>query len=84
MNFQLSIHAQEELNICGDNMQAKYDTEQDILRIRWSEVPIEESDEEQPGVILDYDREGNVIGVEIINAFRKISQWQQFNSFIGD
>jgi uncharacterized protein YuzE len=61
-------------------MQAKYDTEQDILRIRWSDVPIEESDEEQPGVILDYDQDGNVIGVEILNASQKISQWQQLTS----
>ncbi|KAB8319063.1 DUF2283 domain-containing protein [Tolypothrix campylonemoides VB511288] len=57
-------------------MQAKYDTEQDILRIRWSDAPIEESDEEQPGVILDYDQEGNVIGVEILNASHQINYWQ--------
>jgi uncharacterized protein YuzE len=63
-------------------MDAKYDLEQDILRIRWSEEPIEESDEEQPGVILDYDQEGNVVGVEILNASRKISQWQQLSSLI--
>ena len=63
-------------------MQAKYDTEQDILRIRWSDAPIEESDEEQLGVILDYDQQGNVIGVEILNASHKISQWQQLTSLI--
>ncbi|MBP5973950.1 DUF2283 domain-containing protein [Brasilonema sp. CT11] len=63
-------------------MQAKYDTEQDILRIRWSDAPIEESDEEQPGVILDYDLQGNVIGVEILKASHKISEWQQLTSSI--
>ncbi|MEH2179608.1 DUF2283 domain-containing protein [Nostoc sp.] len=63
-------------------MQAKYDTEQDILRIRWSDAPIEESDEEQSGFILDYDQQGNVIGVEILNASHKISQWQQLTSLI--
>lgn len=52
-------------------MQAKYDTEQDILRIRWSDAPIEESDEEQSGVILDYDQQGNVIGVEIVTYSRR-------------
>ncbi|NEQ19674.1 MAG: DUF2283 domain-containing protein [Microcoleus sp. SIO2G3] len=63
-------------------MQPKYDTEQDILRIRWSGAPIEESDEEQPGVILDYDQEGNVIGVEILNASHQINYWQQLTSSI--
>ena len=61
-------------------MQAKYDTEQDILRIRWSDASIEQSDQEQPGVILDYDQQGNVIGVEILNASQKISHWQQLTS----
>lgn len=54
-------------------MDAKYDTEQDILRLRWSNDPIEESDEEEPGVILDYDQNGKVIGVEILNASRRVS-----------
>ncbi|MBW4442567.1 MAG: DUF2283 domain-containing protein [Plectolyngbya sp. WJT66-NPBG17] len=35
---------------------------------------IEESDEQQPGVMIDYDPEEDVIGVEILNASRKISR----------
>ncbi|MGF1498066.1 MAG: DUF2283 domain-containing protein [Elainellaceae cyanobacterium] len=62
-------------------MQARYDVE-DILRIRWSDTSIEESDEEQPGVILDYDQEGNVVGVEILNASHKMGQWQRLTSSI--
>ncbi|MCU0549124.1 MAG: DUF2283 domain-containing protein [Leptolyngbya sp. Prado105] len=53
-------------------MQAKYDAEVDVLRIRWSDAPIEESDQDKPGIILDYDQDGNVIGVEILNASKKI------------
>ena len=53
-------------------MPAHYDAEADVLRIRWSDAPIEESDEDQPGVILDYDQDGKVVGVEILNASKRI------------
>lgn len=57
-------------------MNAKYDTEVDVLRINWSDASIEESDAISPGVILDYDLEGNVIGIEILNASKKIENFQ--------
>jgi uncharacterized protein YuzE len=40
----------------------------DVLSIILSEASVEESDESKPGVILDYDRGGNVIGIEILDA----------------
>jgi hypothetical protein len=58
-------------------MKAKYDVEVDILTIHWSEAEIQESDSVSPGVILDYDAEGNVVGLEILNASQKI---QNFDS----
>ncbi|MCC5643778.1 DUF2283 domain-containing protein [Nostoc sp. CHAB 5824] len=53
-------------------MKINYDPEVDILRIILSDVPIEDSDEEKPGVILDYDEEGNIIGLEILEASKRI------------
>ena len=53
-------------------MKVTYDPEVDVLRILFRNVPIEESDEDKPGVILDYDREGNVVGLEVLNAFKRI------------
>jgi uncharacterized protein YuzE len=44
-----------------------------VLRIIWSDAPIEESDEDQPGIILDYDLDGQMIGVEILNASQRIA-----------
>lgn len=49
-------------------MKITYDPEVDVLRIVFSESPIEESDEEKPGVILDFDKDGNIVGMEILDA----------------
>ena len=49
-------------------MKVTYDPEVDVLRIVFREAPVEESDEEKPGVILDYDAAGAVIGMEILNT----------------
>lgn len=56
-------------------MEAKYDADVDILRINWSEAEIEESDTVNPGIILDYDSQGNVIGIEVLNASKKIKNF---------
>ena len=53
-------------------MKITYDPEVDILRIILSNVPIEDSDEEKPGVILDYDEDGNIIAIEILDASKRI------------
>ena len=49
-------------------MKVTYDPEVDVLRIVLSSAAIEESDEDKPGVILDYDKDGNVVGMEILDA----------------
>ena len=49
-------------------MKITYDPEVDVLRILFSNGPIEESDEDKPGVIIDYDKEGNIVGLEILDA----------------
>lgn len=41
-------------------MKIKYDKETDILRIRFNENPIAESDEQKDGLIIDYDLDGNM------------------------
>jgi uncharacterized protein YuzE len=53
-------------------MKVKYDPEVDVLSIVLSDAPVEESDEDKPGVILDYDKNGNVVGLEILDASRRM------------
>jgi uncharacterized protein YuzE len=53
-------------------MKITYDPEVDVLRILFRDAPIEESDEDKPDVILDYDKEGNVVELEVLNASQRI------------
>ena len=53
-------------------MKVKYEQEVDVLRIELSKRPVEESDEKKPGLILDYDKQGNVVSIEILNASKRM------------
>lgn len=53
-------------------MKITYDPEVDVMRIIFSNAAIEESDEEKPGVILDFDKDGNVVGMEIMDASKRM------------
>jgi uncharacterized protein YuzE len=53
-------------------MKVTYDPEVDVLRIILSDTAIAESDEERPGAILDFDASGNVVGLEILEASKRV------------
>ncbi len=55
-------------------MKITYDPEVDVLRILLSTAEVEESDEDKPGIILDYDRDGNLIGIEILDASKRMEK----------
>ncbi|MDE2824542.1 MAG: DUF2283 domain-containing protein [Chloroflexota bacterium] len=54
-------------------MKVTYDQDDDIMRIVLNDAEIEESDEDKPGVIIDYDDHGNVVGLEILDASTRIA-----------
>ncbi len=54
-------------------MKVIYDRETDTLTIILAEGPVAESDEEKPGVILDYDASGNLISIELLDASRHVA-----------
>jgi uncharacterized protein YuzE len=54
-------------------MKVIYDRETDTLTIIFTETPIAESDEDKPGVILDYDDKGNLVSLEILDASQRVS-----------
>lgn len=53
-----------------------YDAQTDILRIILRDVPVQESDEGKPGVILDYDAQGNVVAIEVLDASHRVERPQ--------
>jgi len=59
-------------------MKIKYDKELDILYIRFTDEKISESDSEKPGMVLDFDSQGGIVAIEILNASRKMPQPTKF------
>lgn len=52
-------------------MRFDYDPQVDALYIRLNEAKIIESEEVQPGIILDFDESGKVAGVEVLDASKR-------------
>ena len=56
-------------------MKATYDTGTDTLSIIFNaDARVVESDEDKPGVILDYDEHGNLVSLEILDASKRVSE----------
>ena len=49
-------------------MKARYDAEADALYVRFADAAVIESEEVRPGVVLDYDDQGRIVAVEILDA----------------
>jgi uncharacterized protein YuzE len=53
-------------------MRVRTDEAADALYIRLEESAIIESEEVSPGVILDFDEGGRVVGIEILNVRQRL------------
>ena len=72
-------HEQDQQILEINHMKVTYDPEVDVLRILLRDTPVDESDEDKPGIILDYDKEGNVIGIEVLNASQRVENPREVN-----
>ena len=54
-------------------MKVSYDHKTDTLSVILKDnTPVTESDEEKPGVILDYDERGDLVSLEILDASKRM------------
>lgn len=49
-------------------MRTKYDPETDALYVRFADAPIVETEEVRPGVMFDFDAEGRIVAIEVLDA----------------
>lgn len=54
-------------------LKIKVERENDAVYLRLTDGKIIESEEVQPGVILDFDAEGRVIGLELLGFAKRMS-----------
>ena len=60
-------------------MKIVYHRGVDAMHIFFSDRKVEESDETHEGIIIDYDSEGNPIGIEILDASKRMTNPSQID-----
>jgi uncharacterized protein YuzE len=56
-------------------VKATYDARTDTLTIILkTDAAVAESDEDTPGIILDYDQDGNLVSLEILDASKRVTE----------
>ena len=66
-------------------MRVSYDPRTDTLTvILRDEAVVAESDEDKPGIILDYDRDGNLVSLEILDASKRVSDARRVDFHVSE
>ena len=55
-------------------MKLKLDEETDTLYLRLDDSAIVESEEVQPGVVLDFNADNRVVGIEMLNISKRVAR----------
>lgn len=64
-------------------MKVEYDIATDTLTVVLKEGVVAESDEDKPGVILDYDEAGNLLSIEVLDASTRVEEPQRVTFSTG-
>lgn len=82
-DYLLTDHAHAEMQRRGlaitqvEAMRVTFDARTDTMTIILNDNPVIESDEEMPGIIIDYDKDGNIVALEILDASTRVVQPKQ-------
>jgi uncharacterized protein YuzE len=55
-------------------MKVECDSATDTLTVTLRQGELVESDEDKPGLILDYDEVGNLLSIEVLDASRRVEE----------
>ena len=55
-------------------MKVNYDAKTDTLTVIFRDVPVAESDDEKPGVVLHYDNAGDIVSIDVLDASRRVEE----------
>jgi len=55
-------------------MRTIYDAKDDALYVRFAEAPVMESEEVAAGVVLDFDAEGRIVAIEVLDVRKHLSR----------
>jgi uncharacterized protein YuzE len=65
-------------------MKVMYDKHTDTLTVVFRTGPVAESDEAKPGFILDYDDQGNLVSIEVLDASRRVEEARTMQFQVAD
>ena len=54
-------------------VKISYDPETDTLTVILKDAPVVESDVSKPGIILDFDKQGDIVSFEILDASSRVT-----------
>ncbi len=54
-------------------MKTIYDPKADALYVRFADAPVAESEEVADGVVLDFDAEGKIVALELLDASKHLA-----------
>ena len=55
-------------------MKTTYDLEANALYVKFSDEKIDHTEELRPGLILDFDSRGHIVGIEMLDAKQQLSE----------
>ncbi len=61
-------------------MKVRYDPEVDTLYLRFTESAVVESEEIRQGVVFDFDADGKIIAIEVLDAADRMADGADYKS----
>ena len=59
-------------------MRSLYDPTTDAFYLRFADAPIFDSEEVADGVVLDFDAEGRIVAIELLDASKHVTAGAKF------